>query len=155
MENKTEKMEGLLYLEDGSVFKGHGFGFKGTRVGELVFNTSMTGYQEMLTDPSYMGQIITMTYPLAGNCGISNIDNESGGVHAFGLIIKDLCKEPSNSNCVKTLEDWLIEQETPGIWGWIQERSQKRFEMKVQLSASSAMKESLLKRQESFANPAS
>lgn len=117
MENNMEKMEGLIYLEDGTVYKGHGFGFKDTRVGELVFNTSMTGYQKILTDPSYKGQIITMTYPLVGNYGISNIDNESGGIHAFGLVIKDLCRQPSNSNSVKTLNQWLIEQETPGIWG--------------------------------------
>ena len=72
-----EKMEGLIYLEDGTVFKGTGFGFKGTAVGELVFNTAMTGYQKILTDPSYKGQIINMTYPLIGNYGISSVDNES------------------------------------------------------------------------------
>ncbi|HIT98642.1 MAG TPA: carbamoyl phosphate synthase small subunit, partial [Candidatus Copromorpha excrementavium] len=81
-------MEGLIYLEDGTVFKGRGFGAKGTAVGELVFNTSMTGYQKILTDPSYKGQIINMTYPLIGNYGISNIDNESDGIHAFGLVVK-------------------------------------------------------------------
>lgn len=117
METNMEKTEGLLYLEDGSVYKGYGFGARATKVGELVFNTSMTGYQKILTDPSYKGQIITMTYPLVGNYGISNIDNESGGIHAFGMIIKDLCRQPSNSNCVKTLEQWLTEQGTPGIWG--------------------------------------
>lgn len=117
MEKKNEKMEGLIYLEDGSVYRGHGFGAKATRVGELVFNTSMTGYQKILTDPSYKGQIITMTYPLIGNYGVSDIDNESGGIHAFGLIIKDLCGKPSNANCVKTLDDWLGEQDIPGIWG--------------------------------------
>lgn len=117
MENNKEKMEGLIYLEDGSVYKGHGFGFRGTRTGELVFNTSMTGYQKILTDPSYKGQIITMTYPLIGNYGISSIDNESGGIHAFGLVIKDLCNQPSNSNSVMTLDTWLREQKTPGIWG--------------------------------------
>lgn len=117
MENHMEKMDGLLYLEDGSVYKGHGFGFTGTRVGELVFNTSMTGYQKIMTDPSYKGQIITMTYPLVGNYGISHIDNESEGIHAFGMVIKDLCHEPSNSNSVKNLNQWLIEQQTPGIWG--------------------------------------
>ncbi|MCC2864747.1 glutamine-hydrolyzing carbamoyl-phosphate synthase small subunit [Ihubacter massiliensis] len=110
-------MEGLLYLEDGSVYKGHGFGFKGTAVGELVFNTSMTGYQKILTDPSYKGQVITMTYPLIGNYGISKIDNESGGIHAFGLVIKDLCRQPSNSNSIESLDEWLVEHKTPGIWG--------------------------------------
>lgn len=117
MDNNKEKMEGLLYLEDGSVYKGQGFGFKGTAVGELVFNTSMTGYQKILTDPSYKGQIITMTYPLIGNYGISKIDNESGGIHAFGLVIKDLCEQPSNSNSIKSLDEWLVEHKTPGIWG--------------------------------------
>ena len=73
MENNMEKTEGLLYLEDGSVYKGHGFGARATRVGELVFNTSMTGYQKILTDPSYKGQIITMTYPLIGNYGMDNL----------------------------------------------------------------------------------
>ena len=112
-----EKMEGLIYLEDGTVFKGKGFGFKGTAVGELVFNTSMTGYQEILTDPSYKGQIITMTYPLIGNYGISEHDNESEGIHAFGLVIKDLCDAPSNSNCIMTLDQWLADQEIPGVYG--------------------------------------
>lgn len=117
MENNRNKMEGILYLEDGTVYKGRGFGFSGTRAGELVFNTSMTGYQEILTDPSYKGQIITMTYPLMGNYGINDMDNESGGIHAFGLVVKDLCQEPSNSVSTKTLDQWLQEQQVPGIWG--------------------------------------
>ncbi len=110
-------MEGLIYLEDGTVFKGIGFGARGTAVGELVFNTSMTGYQKILTDPSYKGQIITMTYPLIGNYGVSDIDNESDGIHAFGLVIKDLCDMPSNSNSVMSLDQWLREQKVPGVFG--------------------------------------
>ena len=110
-------MEGLIYLEDGTVFKGIGFGARGTVVGELVFNTSMTGYQKILTDPSYKGQIITMTYPLIGNYGVSDIDNESDGIHAFGLVIKDLCDMPSNSNSVMSLDQWLREQKVPGVFG--------------------------------------
>ena len=110
-------MEGLIYLEDGTVFKGKGFGAKKTAVGELVFNTSITGYQEILTDPSYKGQIINMTYPLIGNYGISEEDNESSGIHAFGLVIKDLCEEPSNSMSVKSLEQWLVEHNVPGVYG--------------------------------------
>ena len=110
-------MDGLLYLEDGSVFRGHGFGFQGTAVGELVFNTSMTGYQEILTDPSYKGQIINMTYPLIGNYGISETDNESDKIHAFGLVIRDLCEMPSNACSIKTLDEWLKEQKIPGIFG--------------------------------------
>ena len=109
-------MEGLIYLEDGTVFKGQGFGAPATAVGELVFNTSMTGYQEILTDPSYKGQIIDMTYPLVGNYGISEHDNESDKIHAFGLIVKDLCETPSNSMCVKTLDRWLDENGVPGVY---------------------------------------
>ena len=117
MVKTIEEMEGLIYLEDGTVFKGIGFGARGTAVGELVFNTSMTGYQKILTDPSYKGQIITMTYPLIGNYGVSDIDNESDGIHAFGLVIKDLCDTPSNSNSVMSLDQWLREQNVPGVFG--------------------------------------
>jgi len=117
MIKNIEAMDGLIYLEDGTVFKGRGFGFKGTAVGELVFNTAMTGYQEILTDPSYKGQIINMTYPLIGNYGISDVDDESDKVHAFGMIIKDLCDVPSNSMCVKTLDEWMRENEVPGVYG--------------------------------------
>lgn len=117
MVKTIEEMEGLIYLEDGTVFKGRGFGARGTAVGELVFNTSMTGYQKILTDPSYKGQIITMTYPLIGNYGVSEIDNESDGIHAFGFVIKDLCDTPSNSNSVKSLDQWLREQNVPGVFG--------------------------------------
>ena len=112
-----DEMEGLIYLEDGTVFKGRGFGAKGTAVGELVFNTSMTGYQKILTDPSYKGQIINMTYPLIGNYGISEIDNESEKIHAFGLVVKDLCDTPSNSNSVMTIDKWLRDMEVPGVYG--------------------------------------
>lgn len=112
-----EKMEGLIYLEDGTVFKGRGFGFKSTAVGELVFNTSMTGYQKILTDPSYKGQIINMTYPLIGNYGISAVDNESEAVHAFGVVVKDLCDIPSNSNSIMTIDQWLRDMKVPGVFG--------------------------------------
>lgn len=112
-----EEMEGLIYLEDGTVFKGRGFGYRGTAIGELVFNTSMTGYQKILTDPSYKGQIINMTYPLIGNYGISSIDNESDGIHAFGLVVKDLCDMPSNSNSIMTMDEWLRKQKVPGVFG--------------------------------------
>ncbi len=117
MINTIEKTEGLLYLEDGTVLKGRGFGHRGTAVGELVFNTAMTGYQEILTDPSYKGQIITMTYPLIGNYGISTVDNESEKVHAFGVVVKDLCDMPSNSNSVMTIDKWLHDMKVPGVFG--------------------------------------
>lgn len=110
-------MEGLLYLEDGTAYEGDGFGARKTMVGELVFNTSMTGYQEILTDPSYAGQIINLTYPLVGNYGITDIDNESGKIHAFGLVAKQISDMPSNALCVKTIHQWLLEQDVPGVCG--------------------------------------
>ena len=113
----NEKAEGLLCLEDGTVFRGKTFGHKATAVGELVFNTAMTGYQEMLTDPAYKGQIITMTYPIAGSYGVNSTDSESEGIHAFGLIIHDLCDRPSHSDSEKTLDQWLKEEKIPGIYG--------------------------------------
>lgn len=109
-------MKGILYLEDGTVYKGTGFGYEGTRVGELVFNTAMTGYQKTLTDPSYKEQIITMTYPLIGNYGINEVDNESGKIHAFGLVAKDVCMKPSNWRCVMNIDEWLKEQKIPGVY---------------------------------------
>lgn len=109
-------MKGILYLEDGTVFRGKGFGAPGTKVGELVFNTSMTGYQRIMTDPSYSEQIITMTYPLQGNYGVNDTDNESDRIHAFGMVVKDLCQKPSNWACTKTLDEWLKEQNVPGVY---------------------------------------
>lgn len=109
-------MKGTIYLEDGSVYKGKGFGYAGTRVGELVFNTAMTGYQKTLTDPSYKEQIITMTYPLIGNYGINETDYESGGIHAFGIVASDVCFQPSNWKSVKNIDQWLKEQKVPGVY---------------------------------------
>jgi carbamoyl-phosphate synthase small subunit len=109
-------MKGIVYLEDGTVYKGTGFGYEGTRVGELVFNTAMTGYQKTLTDPSYREQIITMTYPLIGNYGINAVDFESERIHAFGLIAKDVCFKPSNWRCEKSIDQWLREEEVPGVY---------------------------------------
>lgn len=117
MINTTKAAEGLIYLEDGTVLKGKGFGAKKTSVGELVFNTVMTGYQELLTDPTYKGQIINMTYPLIGNYGVSDVDNESDTIHGSGLIIKDICDEPSNSMSTKTLDQWMKEHDVPGVAG--------------------------------------
>lgn len=109
-------MDGLLYLEDGTVYWGKSFGYKGTTVGELVFNTSMTGYQEILTDPSYAGQIINMTYPLIGNYGINDEENESDQIHAKGLVVKTISENPSNYKCKKSLNEWLIEMKIPGVY---------------------------------------
>ncbi len=109
-------MEGLIYLEDGTVFWGKGFGFKGTATGEIVFNTSMTGYQEILTDPSYAGQIINMTYPLIGNYGINDEEMESRRIHAKGLIVKSISHTPSNYKSTKNLDQWLNEMQISGIY---------------------------------------
>jgi carbamoyl-phosphate synthase small subunit len=100
-------MDGVLYLEDGTVYRGKGFGKKGTAVGELVFNTSMSGYQEILTDPSYAGQIITMTYPLIGNYGVNSMEKESSKVHARGFIVKSPSKKISNYMSENTIDEML------------------------------------------------
>ncbi|MFD3157917.1 glutamine-hydrolyzing carbamoyl-phosphate synthase small subunit [Haloimpatiens sp. FM7330] len=110
-------MYGALYLEDGTVYEGKGFGFKGTSCGELVFNTSMTGYQEILTDPSYAGQVITMTYPLIGNYGINKTYDEAKKSYAKGMIIKSLCDNPSNFMSEKSLDETMKELEIVGIYG--------------------------------------
>lgn len=120
-------MEGKLYLEDGSIFTGKSFGAKKTCAGELVFNTAMTGYQKILTDPSYMGQIITMTWPLAGNYGINKEDNQSDRIYAGGLIVKEVCGAPSNYRCEKTLDQWLTEMGIPGVCGLDTRKITKRI----------------------------
>jgi carbamoyl-phosphate synthase small subunit len=109
-------MDGLIYLRDGATYRGKGFGAAATNVGELVFNTSMTGYQGILTDPSYKGQIINMTYPLIGNYGVSGIDDQSARIHAFGFVTRDISFRPSNRCSVKTLSEWLGEQRVPGVY---------------------------------------
>ena len=105
----------ILALEDGSVFYGSGFGKEKFDVGELVFNTSMSGYQEIITDPSYKKQIITFTHPHIGNTGINNEDNESNQVHSSGVVLNKFCKKPSNWRSVKSLEEFLIENDVMAI----------------------------------------
>jgi carbamoyl-phosphate synthase small subunit len=97
----------LLALADGAVFHGKGIGATGGTVGEVVFNTSMSGYQEILTDPSYCRQIVTLTYPHIGNTGINGEDIEAAHVHAAGLVIRDLPILPSNFRMTQRLDDWL------------------------------------------------
>ncbi|MEN8213530.1 MAG: glutamine-hydrolyzing carbamoyl-phosphate synthase small subunit [Pseudomonadota bacterium] len=97
----------LLVLEDGSLFRGESIGADGESVGEVVFNTSMTGYQEILTDPSYRRQLVTLTYPHIGNTGINSEDEESSAVHAAGLIIRDLPLTASNWRSQESLQDYL------------------------------------------------
>ena len=97
----------LLVLEDGSVFKGESIGSEGQTVGEVVFNTAMTGYQEILTDPSYAQQMVTLTYPHIGNVGTNPEDEESSAVHAAGLIVKDVTRLHSNFRATESLPDYL------------------------------------------------
>ena len=108
-------MDAILALEDGRVFRGDGFGYSGTSTGEVCFNTSMTGYQEVLTDPSYRGQIVTMTYPLIGNYGIIPEDSESSQAHVRGFVIGELCHTPSNFRSSQSLQEYLAEQKVIGI----------------------------------------
>jgi carbamoyl-phosphate synthase small subunit len=107
----------ILLLEDGTVFEGNSFGAKGQKCGEVVFNTSMTGYQEILTDPSYNEQIITMTYPLIGNYGTNNSDLESRKVFASGFIVKENCPYPSNWRNRTSLEEYLKKNNVIGLEG--------------------------------------
>ena len=106
-----------LVLEDGAVFPGEAFGAETTGGGEVVFNTSMTGYQEVLTDPSYAGQLVNLTYPLVGNYGINQQDMESSGIRVAGLIVREHCDQPSHASSESTLHQFLQSQGIPGISG--------------------------------------
>ncbi|WP_455364154.1 glutamine-hydrolyzing carbamoyl-phosphate synthase small subunit [[Eubacterium] cellulosolvens] len=108
-------MKAILVLEDGTILYGNGFGIEGIAEGELVFNTSISGYVEALTDPSYAGQILMMTYPLIGNYGVTDEDYESDRVQVEGFVIRELCKRPSNWRSKKNLNDFLIEHGKKGI----------------------------------------
>ncbi|MDR2862255.1 MAG: glutamine-hydrolyzing carbamoyl-phosphate synthase small subunit, partial [Puniceicoccales bacterium] len=105
----------VLALEDGSVFRGRAFGISATVTGEAVFNTSMTGYQEILTDPSYFGQIVTMTFPEIGNYGVNPDDNESDGVKCSGLVVRKLSPIVSNWRATLSLDAYLKKHNLPGI----------------------------------------
>ena len=110
-------MKAILLLEDGTVFEGKSFGAKGASCGEVVFNTSMTGYQEILTDPSYHEQIITMTYPLIGNYGTNTDDWESKRVSVRGFVVKENCDHPSNWRDEESLSGYLKKSNIVGIEG--------------------------------------
>jgi carbamoyl-phosphate synthase small subunit len=120
-------MKALLVLEDGTVFKGKGFGAPGVRAGEVVFTTGMVGYTESLTDPSYAGQILVFTYPLIGNYGVAPyamVDDfglplhfESVGIKVEGVVVHEVCAKPSHWASRKSLDEWLREEGVPGIWG--------------------------------------
>ena len=112
-----ETVAAKLVLEDGRVFHGTSFGSEGEYCGEVVFNTSLSGYQEILTDPSYHGQIITMTYPLIGNYGVNSEDTESRKTWSGGFIIKELSPIVSNWRHEKTLDEYLKTEGVVGIEG--------------------------------------
>jgi carbamoyl-phosphate synthase small subunit len=121
----TDSTRIKLWLEDGTEISGSSFGFEGSIAGEVVFNTAMTGYPESLTDPSYKGQILVLTYPLVGNYGVPvrEVENnllkffESETLHISGLVISDYSHEYSHWNAEKSLGDWLKENKIPGIYG--------------------------------------
>src|SRR5688572_6945625 len=110
-------MRAILALEDGRTFSGESFGASGSTVGEVCFNTSMTGYQEVLTDPSYRGQIVAMTCPQIGNYGVNALDEESAQPHVRGFVIEELSPIPSNWRATGTLDEYLKRANIPGIQG--------------------------------------
>jgi len=107
----------LLLLADGTTYRGWSFGATGTVIGEVVFNTGMTGYQEVLTDPSYRGQIVVFTYPELGNTGVNPEDDESPRPQAQGAIAHNICARPSNWRSTQSLPDYLKQHQVPGIYG--------------------------------------
>jgi carbamoyl-phosphate synthase small subunit len=109
--------EAILYLEDGTSFSGRSLSITGDSAGEVVFNTAMTGYQEILTDPSYAGQIVVMTYPLIGNYGVNLEDVESKGVHVKGFVVKEFCRYHSNYRASQSLIDYLNQNKILAIEG--------------------------------------
>jgi carbamoyl-phosphate synthase small subunit len=110
-------MKAILALEDGSVYRGESFGAKASACGEVCFNTSMTGYQEILTDPSYKGQIVTMTYPLIGNYGVNTLDVESWKPHVAGFVVREVSPVVSNWRADSSLVEYLTKNGIPGIQG--------------------------------------
>ena len=110
-------MRALLALEDGRFFGGESFGATGTLVGEICFNTAMTGYQEVLTDPSYRGQIVAMTYPLIGNYGTNSLDQESRSPHVRGFVIEELSEIPSSWRSEMSLDEYLQKWQIPAVQG--------------------------------------
>jgi carbamoyl-phosphate synthase small subunit len=134
--SKAEKA--VLVLEDGSTFLGHGFGAAKKVSGEIVFSTSMVGYPESLTDPSYKGQILTFTYPLVGNYGVPPYDKEKGVLKYFesddikvtGFVIHELCRQPYHWASTRTLDEWLKSEDVPGIYGIDTRKLTKKLRVK-------------------------
>ncbi len=112
-----QPQKAYLLLADGTLFEGYSFGETGTTIGEIVFTTGMTGYQETLTDPSYYGQIVTQTFPLIGNYGINSLDGESDSSAVKGYIVKEWCEAPSNFRCEQTVHDFLCSHHIIGMYG--------------------------------------
>ena len=108
---------GILVLENKTVFRGMGIGYQGTATGEVCFNTSLTGYQEIISDPSYAGQIINFTFPHIGNVGTNNEDHESDKIWTRGVIFNSEITNPSNYRSLKTLDEWLKKHRVVGITG--------------------------------------
>ena len=107
----------ILVLEDGSVYEGWSFGATTTAYGEVVFDTGMTGYQEMLTDPSFAGQILVPTYPLIGNYGVNESDSQSAQIQVKALAVREHCSQPSHIQCAQSLHEFLLAHDIPGISG--------------------------------------
>ncbi len=136
--NSLKPGKAVLVLEDGSHFFGHGFGSIKKVSGEIVFSTSMVGYPEALTDPSYKGQILTLTYPLVGNYGVPPYDLELGipryfeseSIKATGLVIHELCEKPYHWASTKTLDEWLKNEKIPGIYGIDTRKLTKKLRVK-------------------------
>ena len=117
LSNLNMAKKAILVLEDGSVYEGYSFGAEASAYGEVVFNTSMMGYQEMLTDPSYAGQIVVPTYPLIGNYGINEQDFESNKIQVRGFVVREECYQPNHYLSTGTLHQFLAENDIPGISG--------------------------------------
>lgn len=115
--SRSQAIPALLVLADGSSYQGFSFGYQGTTTGEVVFNTGITGYQEVLTDPSYEGQIVIFTYPELGNTGVNPEDEESTRPHVKGVICRNIAKRPSNWRSTESLPDYLNKYQIPGIYG--------------------------------------
>ncbi|BAY25267.1 carbamoyl phosphate synthase small subunit [Calothrix sp. NIES-2100] len=113
----SDTIPALLVLADGTAYRGWSFGATGTTIGEVVFNTGMTGYQEVLTDPSYCGQIVVFTYPELGNTGVNPEDEESARPQVRGAIARNICQRPSNWRSTQSLPDYLKQHQVPGIYG--------------------------------------
>lgn len=157
-----ENQVGYLLLETGEIFEGQSFGAMNAhdiateKIGEVVFNTSMTGYQEILTDPSYEGQIVTLTYPLIGNYGVNELVNQSRGIFAKGLIIREVAPVFSHWNNNKSLHDFLCEHHTMGLMGidtrMLTKRIREHGTLRGVLVSSLENKEALLKQLNQFEN---